>query len=86
MAQKIKDVNAELLIVGGHFDESIDMRRALKQIDWYPKAFLLEGRKQMNPEGFMTKSMRASPIGHIASAILVKAIDAVDPETQRNVR
>lgn len=33
----------------------------------------------MNPERFMTKSLRASPIGHIASDILSNSIDAVDP-------
>lgn len=39
LAQKVREARAELLIVGGHFNESVDMRRALKQIDWYPKAF-----------------------------------------------
>ena len=34
----------------------------------------------MNSERFMTKSLRTSLIGHIASEILVNAIDAVDPE------
>jgi hydroxypyruvate reductase len=34
----------------------------------------------MNPERFMTKSLKASPIGHTVSNILVKAIEAVDPE------
>jgi branched-chain amino acid transport system substrate-binding protein len=39
LAQKARDARAELLIVGGHFNESVDMRRALKRIGWYPKAF-----------------------------------------------
>ena len=34
----------------------------------------------MNPERIVSKSLRASSVGHIASDILVKAIDAVDPE------
>jgi branched-chain amino acid transport system substrate-binding protein len=28
-----------LLVVGGHFNESIDMRRALSKIGWYPRAY-----------------------------------------------
>jgi branched-chain amino acid transport system substrate-binding protein len=39
LAQKARDARANLLIVGGHFNESVDMRRALKRIGWYPKAF-----------------------------------------------
>jgi len=39
LAQKARDIDTELLLVGGHFIESIEMRRALKQINWYPKAF-----------------------------------------------
>lgn len=39
LARKAREAEAELLLVGGHFDESVDMRRALKQINWYPKAF-----------------------------------------------
>jgi hydroxypyruvate reductase len=40
----------------------------------------LEGRKKMNSERFMTQSLITSPIGHIVSSILLKAIDAVNPE------
>jgi branched-chain amino acid transport system substrate-binding protein len=39
LAQKVREARAKLLIVGGHFNESVDMRRALKQIGWYPAAF-----------------------------------------------
>lgn len=39
IAGKAKLANASLLVVAGHFKESIDMRRALKQIRWYPKAY-----------------------------------------------
>jgi len=39
IANKIKNSNAEILILGGHFYESIDMRRSLKNIRWYPKAY-----------------------------------------------
>ena len=39
LAQKAFDAKTELLIVGGHFNESVDMRKALKQIGWYPKVF-----------------------------------------------
>jgi branched-chain amino acid transport system substrate-binding protein len=39
LAQKAMDAKVELLMVGGHFNESVNMRRALKNIDWYPKAY-----------------------------------------------
>jgi len=39
LAARIKDSDAEAIIVGGHFHESIDMRRALANIDWYPRAY-----------------------------------------------
>ncbi len=39
LALTAKDVDAELLVVAGHFDESIDMRRALKLVGWYPRAY-----------------------------------------------
>ena len=39
LAEKAKQARAELVIVGGHFDEAIDMRRALKSIGWYPRAY-----------------------------------------------
>jgi len=39
IAKEVKKSNAEVLIVCGHFNESVNMRLALKNIDWYPKAY-----------------------------------------------
>jgi branched-chain amino acid transport system substrate-binding protein len=39
LAEKAKSSKSALIIVAGHFDESVDMRRALKSVDWYPKAY-----------------------------------------------
>ena len=39
LALKAREVRAELIIVGGHFDEAIDMRRALRSVQWYPRAY-----------------------------------------------
>ncbi|GER93191.1 hypothetical protein A45J_0926 [hot springs metagenome] len=39
IALKVKDSNADALIVCGHLDESIDMRKSLKGIGWYPKVY-----------------------------------------------
>ena len=39
IAKKVKSLNTEVLIVGGHFYESIDMRQSLNNIGWYPKAY-----------------------------------------------
>ncbi len=39
LAEKAKSSKASLVIVAGHFEESVDMRRALKNVDWYPKAY-----------------------------------------------
>lgn len=39
LAQRIRDSGAEAIVVGGHFDESVDVRRALANIDWYPRAY-----------------------------------------------
>jgi branched-chain amino acid transport system substrate-binding protein len=39
LALKAREARAELVIVGGHFDESVDMRRALKSVGWYPRAY-----------------------------------------------
>ena len=39
LAGKTKLVNPCLVLVAGHFNESIDMREALKKIEWYPKAY-----------------------------------------------
>lgn len=39
IAESVKDSGAEALIVCGHFDEAVNMRRALQSIAWYPKAY-----------------------------------------------
>lgn len=39
LARKAKETGAEVLIMGGHFNESVDMRRSLKNIGWTPKAY-----------------------------------------------
>lgn len=39
LAERIRDSGAEAIVVGGHFNESVDVRRALKNIDWYPRAY-----------------------------------------------
>lgn len=39
LAKKFKDSGAEALIVGGHFNEAVDTRTALKAINYYPKAY-----------------------------------------------
>jgi len=39
IAESVKDSGAEALVVCGHFDESVNMRRALQKIEWYPKAY-----------------------------------------------
>ncbi len=39
LALKAKEARAELIVVAGHFDESVDMRRALKSVGWYPRAY-----------------------------------------------
>lgn len=38
-ARKAKESGAQVLIVGGHLDEAIDMRTALKKIHWYPRIY-----------------------------------------------
>ena len=39
LAAKARQTRADLVIVAGHFDESVDMRRALQRIGWYPRAY-----------------------------------------------
>ncbi len=39
IAQRAKAANAEVLIVCGHMDESVNMRLSLKNIGWHPKAY-----------------------------------------------
>ena len=39
LAKKAKLADASLVIVAGHFNESVNMRKALDKIGWYPKAY-----------------------------------------------
>jgi branched-chain amino acid transport system substrate-binding protein len=39
LATKIKKSGAEAVVVGGHFAESVDIRQALKTINWFPRAY-----------------------------------------------
>ena len=39
LAKKVRDSGAEALVVGGHLNEAVDMRKALKLIGYYPKAY-----------------------------------------------
>ena len=39
LAGRIRDSGAEAIVVGGHFNESVDVRRSLTNIDWYPRAY-----------------------------------------------
>jgi len=39
LARKAQEARADLLILGGHFDEAVGMRRALSRIGWDPRAF-----------------------------------------------
>lgn len=39
LAERIQQSDAEAIVVGGHFNESIDVRRALKNINWSPRAY-----------------------------------------------
>lgn len=39
VAGKAKNAKAQVVIMCGHFDESINLRRSLQNIDWYPKAY-----------------------------------------------
>jgi branched-chain amino acid transport system substrate-binding protein len=38
-AEKVRTAGAELLIVAGHFNEAVNVRRALDAIGWLPQAF-----------------------------------------------
>jgi branched-chain amino acid transport system substrate-binding protein len=38
-AQKAKDANVDAVIMGGNYNESANFRKALKTINWYPKAY-----------------------------------------------
>lgn len=38
-AQIARDSGADALILAGHYEESVNMRKALKQIGWLPKAY-----------------------------------------------
>ena len=39
LAGRIRDSGAEAIVVGGHFNESVDVRRSLANIGWYPRAY-----------------------------------------------
>lgn len=39
VAQRAKRSDAQVVIMCGHFDESVNMRNAMKNIGWYPKAY-----------------------------------------------
>ena len=39
LAERIRDSGAEAIVVGGHFNESVDVRRSLANIGWYPRAY-----------------------------------------------
>jgi branched-chain amino acid transport system substrate-binding protein len=39
LAERARYAGADLLMMVGHFNESINMRRALGKIDWYPRAY-----------------------------------------------
>jgi len=39
LAQRARDSGAELLLVAGHFDAAVNMRRSLDVIGWLPKAY-----------------------------------------------
>jgi branched-chain amino acid transport system substrate-binding protein len=39
LAERAKLAGADLLIMAGHFNESIDMRQAMAGIEWYPRAY-----------------------------------------------
>lgn len=39
MAREARQSGARALLMAGHFDEAVNMRRALKKIDWAPAAF-----------------------------------------------
>ena len=39
LAQKAKSSKSALVMAVGHFEDSVDMRRALKNVNWYPKAY-----------------------------------------------
>lgn len=39
IARKVRNSGAQVVIVGGHLNESIDMRLSLKKIKWMPRAY-----------------------------------------------
>ncbi len=39
LAQKVRESHAQVLIVCGYYDDSINMRLAMKRIGWYPKVY-----------------------------------------------
>ena len=55
LALKAKEARAELIVVAGHFDESVDMRRALKSVGWYPRAYFATIGPTLQKYGDMMK-------------------------------
>jgi branched-chain amino acid transport system substrate-binding protein len=39
LAERARSAGADLVMMVGHFNESVRMRRALARIDWYPRAY-----------------------------------------------
>ncbi|MBC8463518.1 MAG: amino acid ABC transporter substrate-binding protein [Deltaproteobacteria bacterium] len=39
IASSVKTSRSQALVMCGHLNESVDMRRALKEIEWYPRAY-----------------------------------------------
>ena len=39
LARRARDSGAELLLVAGHFNEAVNMRRSMGHIGWFPKAY-----------------------------------------------
>lgn len=39
LAEKVRDLAPQTLVMGGHLNESVDMRLALKNINWLPRAY-----------------------------------------------
>jgi branched-chain amino acid transport system substrate-binding protein len=61
LAEKAKLSKSVLVMAVGHFNESVDMRRALKKVSWYPKAYfatvgpvLPKYKKMLGPDSELT--------------------------------
>jgi branched-chain amino acid transport system substrate-binding protein len=47
-AKAIQESAPDAVIICGHLEESVDMRKAIKQINWYPKAFYASAGPALN--------------------------------------